>query len=59
MHWVKFLVEFWFFFGIITVLIGLFWTDHQSKQLSTDTVKPVAKVRPDFATTALSKARSA
>ncbi|HZP62020.1 MAG TPA: hypothetical protein VFB28_01290 [Terriglobales bacterium] len=59
MHWVKLFVEFWAFFGIITMLIGMFWTDHQSKQLTDNTAKPVAKVLPDFATTTLSKARSA
>jgi len=59
MHWVKLLIAFWAFFGIITVLIGLFWTDHQGKQLGDEPVKPAAKIPPDFATTSLSKARSA
>jgi len=59
MHWVKLFVEFWAFFGIITMLIGMFWTDHQSKLLTDRTVKSITKVRPELATASLSKARSA
>ena len=57
----KWLAEGWILLGIATAILGVFWTNKQSNELSkqiTNTISP-PKLRPEFNRTNLSEARSA
>jgi hypothetical protein len=61
MHWVKLLLEAWVLLGIVTVIVGLIWTDRQSRVLSKQAATPISppKVRPEFRSANFTEARSA
>lgn len=40
MHWVKLLLEAWTVLGIATVILGLFWTTRQSREVSKQAANP-------------------
>ena len=60
MHWVKWLVEGWILFGVITVILGLLWTSKLTNKSQPDVVKNASPLpRTELRADHLSKVRSA
>ena len=60
MHWVKLLVEVWILFGVITVVLGLFWTSKLTNKSQSNVVKNTSSLpRAELRANNLSKVRSA
>jgi hypothetical protein len=56
MHWVKLLVEVWVLSGIMTVILGLFWTSKLTRESQSNKIKNTSSVpRGEFSATNLSK----
>ena len=39
MHWIKLLAEVWLLFGVVTVVLGLYWTSRMSTKTQHDTIR--------------------
>jgi len=60
MHWIKLFLEGWFFLGITTAIVGIIWTNRESRKLDGGTAKATPAPRlPEFSAKELSEARSA
>ena len=59
MHWIKLLLEGWFFLGLTTTAWGVFWTNKEGSKLTAPNTASPPKMRPDFRAKQLSEARSA
>jgi len=60
MHWVKWLIEIWILFGVVTVILGLLWTSRLSKESQPNVGTNTSSLRgAELSANHLSKVRSA
>jgi hypothetical protein len=52
MHWLKLLVEGWLVFGVVTVVTGLMWTTHLSREADSEITKAPPMPERQFETAA-------
>jgi len=59
MHWIKLLMEGWVLLGIVTVIVGVIWTNKQGNELGkprTSVISP-PKLRPELSPANATEAR--
>jgi hypothetical protein len=59
MHWFKWMVESWIFLGLTTAILGIFWTNRESRKLNSPITAAPPKLGPTFSAKNLPEARSA
>ncbi len=59
MHWLKLLMEVWVVVGIVSVVAGLIWTTHLSREMNPEISKLPHPPERQFGTASLSKVHSA
>jgi hypothetical protein len=52
MHWLKLMVEGWLVFGVVTVVIGLMWTTHLSREAEPEITKTSSRPERQLETVA-------
>jgi hypothetical protein len=52
MHWLKLMVEGWLVFGVVTVVTGLMWTTHLSREVDPEIAKAPPMPERQFETAA-------
>lgn len=60
MHWMKWLIEVWILFGVVTVILGLLWTSKLTNRSQPNTAKSASSLpRTELSSDHLSKVQSA